>query len=102
VEEICNQNESPHKTTGETDEEVQDTSLAFDDNLNCDVNNIEIEEDDNIFIVMVHLVDPHHFIHTLSMVSGCLSGAFAKNCKGNPNSIDKQIFSQYLVRGNPK
>jgi hypothetical protein len=23
-------------------------------------------------------------------------------CKGNPNSIDEQLFSQYLVRGNPK
>jgi hypothetical protein len=25
-----------------------------------------------------------------------------KECKGNPNSIDEQLFSQYLVRGNPK
>jgi hypothetical protein len=23
-------------------------------------------------------------------------------CKGNPNGIDEQLFSQYLVRGNPK
>jgi hypothetical protein len=23
-------------------------------------------------------------------------------CKDNPNSIDEQLFSQYLVRGNPK
>jgi hypothetical protein len=24
------------------------------------------------------------------------------DCKGNPNSIDEQLFSQYLVRVNPK
>jgi hypothetical protein len=24
------------------------------------------------------------------------------HCKGNLNSIDEQLFSQYLVRGNPK
>jgi hypothetical protein len=23
-------------------------------------------------------------------------------CKGNPNSLDEQLFSQDLVRGNPK
>jgi hypothetical protein len=35
---------------GETDEEVQNTSLAFDDNVNLAVNNIEIEESDHVFI----------------------------------------------------
>jgi hypothetical protein len=30
---------------------------------------------------MVHLVDPHHFGHALSMVSRCLAEAFAKNSK---------------------
>jgi hypothetical protein len=54
-------------TIGETDEEAQGICLAFDDNLDLDVNNIEIKEDDHIF--MVHPVDPHHFIHSLSRVS---------------------------------
>jgi hypothetical protein len=26
----------------------------------------------------------------------------ADGCKGNPNSLDEQLFSQDLVRGNPK
>jgi hypothetical protein len=30
---------------------------------------------------MVHLVDPHHFVHALSMVSRCLVEAFAKRSK---------------------
>jgi hypothetical protein len=25
-----------------------------------------------------------------------------RNCKGNPNSLDEQLCSQNLVRGNPK
>jgi hypothetical protein len=60
---------------------VQDTCPAFDDNLDHDVNDIEIKEDDHIFMAMVHLVDPHHFICALSMVSGCLVEASAKNSK---------------------
>jgi hypothetical protein len=45
------------------------------------INDIEIEEDDHVFMVMVHLVDPHHFIHALSTVSKCLAKEFAKNSK---------------------
>jgi hypothetical protein len=78
---INNQNKSPHKNTGETYEEAQDTCPPFDDDLDHDVNNIEIGEDVHVFMVMVHLVDPHHFIHALSMVPGCLAEAFAKNSK---------------------
>jgi hypothetical protein len=73
--------ESPHMNMDETDEEVQDTGLAFDDNLDSDVIDFTIEEDDSIFITMVHLVDPHHFVHASSMVSRCLAEASAKNSK---------------------
>jgi hypothetical protein len=66
---------------GETDEEVQDIGLAFDDNLDCDVDNIEIEEDNCVFMAMVYLVDPYHFIHALSTVSRHLAEASAKNSK---------------------
>jgi hypothetical protein len=65
----------------ETDEEAQDTCPAFDDDLDSEVNDFTIEEDDRVFIAMVHLVDPHHFVYALSMVSGCLAEAFAKNSK---------------------
>jgi hypothetical protein len=37
---------------------VQDKSLALDNDLNFDADNIKIEEGDHIFMVMVHLVDP--------------------------------------------
>jgi hypothetical protein len=47
------EDESPHVNTDETDEEAQDTGLALDDDFT-------IEEDDRIFMAMVHLVDPHH------------------------------------------
>jgi hypothetical protein len=45
----------------ETGEEVQDKSLAFDDNLNFDADNIKIEEGNHVFMAIAHLVDPHHF-----------------------------------------
>jgi hypothetical protein len=32
-------------------------------------------------MMMVHLVNPHHFLCAPSMVSGCLAEAFAKNSK---------------------
>jgi hypothetical protein len=32
-------------------------------------------------MMMVHPVDPHHFVHASSMVSGCLVEAFSKNSK---------------------
>jgi hypothetical protein len=35
----------------------------------------------HVFITMVHPVDPHHFVHASSTVSGCLVEAFAKNSK---------------------
>jgi hypothetical protein len=38
VEEIDTQDESTHKNTGDTDEEVQDTCPAFDDDLDCRYN----------------------------------------------------------------
>jgi hypothetical protein len=36
------EDESPHVNTDETDEEVQDTCLAFDDDLDSKVNNFTI------------------------------------------------------------
>jgi hypothetical protein len=71
--------ESPHMDTDETDEEVQDTGPAFDDDLDSEVNNFTVEEDDCIFMVMVHLVNPHHFVCASSTVSGHLTEAFSKN-----------------------
>jgi predicted aspartyl protease len=52
--------ESPHMGTDETDEEAQDTGLAFDDDLDNDVVDVTIEEDDRVFMTMVHPVNPHH------------------------------------------
>jgi hypothetical protein len=73
--------ESPQVNTDETDEETQDTRPAFDDDLDSEVDNFTIEEDDRVFMMMVHLVDPHHFVCASSTVSGCLADAFAKNSK---------------------
>jgi hypothetical protein len=52
------EDESPHMDTDETDEEVQDTGPALDDDLDSEVDDFTIEEDDHVFMVMVHLV--HH------------------------------------------
>jgi hypothetical protein len=68
------EDESPHVNTDETDEEAQDTGPAFDDDFT-------IEEDDRVFMAMVHLVDPHHFVRASSTVSGRLAEVFAKNSK---------------------
>jgi hypothetical protein len=68
-----------HYDVNETEEEAQGECPAFDDNLEFDADHIEIEEDDRIFMVMVHLVNPQHFIHTSSTVSGHLAEAFTKN-----------------------
>jgi hypothetical protein len=73
--------ESPHVDTDETDEEVQDTGPAFDDDLDSEVDDFTIEEDDCVFMVMVHVVDPHHFVCASSMVSRHLVEEFAKNSK---------------------
>jgi hypothetical protein len=75
------ENESPQVTMDKTDKEAQDRCPAFDDNHDSEVDNSTIEEDDCIFMAMVHLVDPHHFVYALSMVSRCLAEVFAKNSK---------------------
>jgi hypothetical protein len=75
------EDESPHMETDETDEEAQDTGPAFDDDLDSEVDNFTIEEDGRIFMAVVHLVNPHHFVHASSMVSRRLAEAFAKNSK---------------------
>jgi hypothetical protein len=51
---------SPHVNMDETDEEAQDTCLAVDDDLDSEVDNFTIEEDDRIFMMIVHPVNPHH------------------------------------------
>jgi hypothetical protein len=73
------EDESPHMDTDETDEEVQDTGPALDDNLDNEVDDFIIEEDDRVFMAMVHPVDPHHFVCASSTVSGRLVEAFANN-----------------------
>jgi hypothetical protein len=54
---------------------------ALDDDLDSDVDDITIEEGDHVFMTMVHLVDPQHFVRASSTVSGCLAEAFANNSK---------------------
>jgi hypothetical protein len=70
--------------------EVQDTCPALDNNLDSDVDNnnldsdvddITIEEGDCVFMIMVHPVDPQHFVRASSTVSGRLAKAFLKNSK---------------------
>jgi hypothetical protein len=63
----------------ETDEEVQDPGLAFDNDLDSEADDFTIEEDDRVFMAMVHPVDLHHFIRASSTVSGHLAEAYAKN-----------------------
>jgi hypothetical protein len=75
------EDESPHVNTEETDEEVQDLCPASDDDLDSEVDDFTIEEDDRVFMTMVHLVDPYHFIRASSMVSGHLAEVFAKDSK---------------------
>jgi hypothetical protein len=80
VEEV-DEDESPHMNMDETDEGAQGTCPAFDDDLDSEVDDLTIEEDDRVFMTMVHVVDPHHFVCGSSMVSRCLAEAFAKNSK---------------------
>jgi hypothetical protein len=75
------EDEFPHMNTDETDEEAQDTCPAFDDDLDSEVDDFIVEEDDRVFMTMVHLVDPHYFVCASSTVSGRLAEAFAKNSK---------------------
>jgi hypothetical protein len=79
--EEADKDKSPHMNMDETDERAQDTCLAFDDNVDSEVDDFTIEEDDHVFMTMVHPVDPHHFVHALSTVSRRLAEAFAKNSK---------------------
>jgi hypothetical protein len=71
------ENEFPHMNMDKTDEEAQDTGLAFDDDLDSDIIDITI----CVFMMMVHPVDPHHFVHASSTVSGCLVEVYPKNSK---------------------
>jgi hypothetical protein len=75
------EDESPHVNTEETDEEARDLGPAFDDDLDSEVDDFTIEEEDRVFMTMVHPVDPHHFVCASSMVSGRLAEAVAKNSK---------------------
>jgi hypothetical protein len=75
---VEDKDEPPHVNVDETDEEVQDTCLAIDDDLDSDIT---IEEGDCVFMMMVHLVDPQHFVCASSTVFGHLAEAFAKNLK---------------------
>jgi hypothetical protein len=72
---------SPHVNADKTDEEAQDTGPALDNDLDSEVDDFTIEEDDCVFMTMVHLVNPHHFVHASRTVSGCLVEVFAKNSK---------------------
>jgi hypothetical protein len=89
------EDESPHMDMDETDEEAQDASPAFDDNLDSDVIDITIEEDDHVFMTMVHPVDPHHFVCASSTVSGRLAEASAKNSepKGFEDIVPTSLHS---------
>jgi hypothetical protein len=49
VEEV-DEDESPHMNTDKTDEGVQGTCPAFDDDLDSEVDVFTIEEDDHVFI----------------------------------------------------
>jgi hypothetical protein len=75
------EDKSPHMDMDETDKEAQDTGPALDDDLDGEVDNFIIEEDDRVFMAMVHPVDPHHFVRASSTVSGRLAEAFAKISK---------------------
>jgi hypothetical protein len=75
------EDESPQVNMDETDEDAWDTCLAFDDDLNSEVNDFFIEENDCVFMTMVHPVNAHHFVHASSTVSRRLAKVFAKNSK---------------------
>jgi hypothetical protein len=89
------EDESPHVNTEETDEEVQDLGPAFDNDLDSEVDDFTIEEDDRVFMMMVHLVDPHHFVHASRTVSRRLA------CKSNLTDL-RRILHLSLAKGNPK
>jgi hypothetical protein len=95
IEELDDQDESPHVNMSKTGEEVQDESPVFDNDLNFDADNIEIEEGDQVFMAIVHPVDSQHFICALSMVSRHLAEAFAKNSmpKGFHDTVPTALHS---------
>jgi hypothetical protein len=51
------EDESPHVNADETDKEAQDIGPAFDDDLDSEDNDFTIEEDDRVFMAMVHPVN---------------------------------------------
>jgi hypothetical protein len=110
IAEEVDKDESPHMNMDETDEGVQDTCLAFDNDLDSEVDDLTIEEDDRVFMTMVHPVNPHHFICALSTVSGCLAEAFAKNLKPKgfedivPTTLQEyaNVFSETTFDSLPK
>jgi hypothetical protein len=75
------EDESPHVDADKTDEEAQDIGPALDDDLDSDVDDVIIKEDDRVFMMMVHPVDPQHFVHASSTVSRHLAKASTKNSK---------------------
>jgi hypothetical protein len=85
------EDESPRVNTDKTDEEAQDLCPAFDDDFT-------IEEDDRVFMVMVHPVDPHHFVCALSTVSRRLAEAFAKNSK--PKGFEDTVLTSLHTYAN--
>jgi hypothetical protein len=50
------EDESPQVNMNETDEEARDTGPALDDDLDSEVDDFNIEEDDHVFMAMVHPV----------------------------------------------
>jgi hypothetical protein len=80
VEEV-DKDESPHMSMDETNEGVQDTCPAFDNDLDSEVDDFTIEEGDCVFMATVHLVNPHHFVRASSTVSRRLAEAFSKNSR---------------------
>jgi hypothetical protein len=67
------ENKSPHVNLDETGEEVQDMCPAFDDDLDSEVDDFTIEEDNCVFMTMVHLVNPHPcFEHGVQRPSGSI------------------------------
>jgi hypothetical protein len=79
IEELDDQDEATHVNANEIEEEVQGECTGFDNDLEFDADHIKIEEDDRVFMAMVYLVDPQHFVHASSMVSRCLAEASTKN-----------------------
>jgi hypothetical protein len=66
--------------------------------LDSEVDDFTIEEDDCIFMAMVHPVDPHHFVDASSMVSGRLVEAFAKDSK--PKGFENIVLTSLHTYAN--